>query len=240
MTLDRLDTFSVACLSAIGAPITANNLGNLRTWAHFECTPSESGLGLITCWNPWAIEGAGGCNNDGCGTSLIASYSSCAAGVAAAVNRWNADVPAIVAALRANAPFSQWTVDPILCQLGYWIHGVECAGAYTGWGTAYQTATTGSPDPQWGCPFPSPSPSPSPSTTPIPSPSPSFPSPSPSPTVPAPSSSDDVALALFAAGAAAGVLYLHQHPGTIQREWGRLTTSLRGGLSSLTQRTARR
>jgi hypothetical protein len=150
VTLDRLDTFSAACLSnpRIGAPVTANNLGKLRTWAHFEDGLSLSGQGLITCWNPWALEDSA---YPACPGKIVAAFPTCEDGVAAVVNAWLNDVPAIVANLRADGPWSAWTEQPILCQLGYWIHGTQCGGVYSGWGSVFETATTGAPDPAYGC-----------------------------------------------------------------------------------------
>jgi hypothetical protein len=151
MTLDRLDTLSASCLSALGGPITANNLGKLRTWAHFEDGLSLSGGGLITCWNPWALEDRAYPN---CPGKIVSAFPSCAAAVPAIIAAWNRDVPAIVANLRADGPWSAWLAQPILCQLGYWIHGVQCGGVYGGWGSVFEIATSGAPDPRWACPFP--------------------------------------------------------------------------------------
>jgi hypothetical protein len=159
VTLDRLDTFSAACLDALTppAPVSTNNLGKLRTWARYECGDSLDGEGLILCWNPWAVEGAGGCTSqpgpEGCGWAAIAKYPSCAAAVAAVVEVWARDVPHIVANLQADGPWSAWLEAPILGDLAYWIHGSRSAGVYAGWG-GYATPTAGDPDPQWGCPFP--------------------------------------------------------------------------------------
>lgn len=182
MTLDKLDTFSASCLSdpRIHAPVTTNNLSKLRSWARFEDYLSLTGGGLITVWNPWATEnptGASGCWNGGSviSTCGVKEYPDCSAGVNATVESWLADVPAIVANLRADGPWSDWSVDPILCQIGYWIHGVECAAPYSGWvGASLSTATTGDPNPAYGCPNLT-------STSPPPSPLPYQPPPSTAP-----------------------------------------------------------
>lgn len=157
MTLDRLDTFSAACLVALTppAPVSTNNLGKLRTWARYECGDSLNGEGLILCWNPWAVEGAGGCTSqpgpEGCGWAAIARYGSCAQAVAAVVLVWARDVPHIVANLQADGPWAAWLEAPILGDLAYWIHGSRGAAVYEGWGSDTATPTSGSPDPQW-CP----------------------------------------------------------------------------------------
>lgn len=203
MTLDRLDTFSASCLldSRVNAPVTANNLAKLRTWARFEDYASLSGGGLIAVNNPWATSWPE--PNAGQWNSVVKTYPNCSEGVDASVKSWLSDVPAIVANLQSDGPWSAWQQQPILCQIGYWIHGVHCDSVYSGLiGSSVSTPTSGSPNPQWGCPNLGAG-----STSPPPSPPPPYYQPPPS------SSAPVLAMALIFGGGAALVgwdLYAHK------------------------------
>jgi len=208
--MDRLDTFSASCLvdSRIKAPVTANNLSKLRSWAHFEDGRSlvnnggSPGSSLMSVNNPWATSW----NEPGAGqwNSIVKTYPTCALGVDATVRSWLQDVPSVVDNLRRDGPWSEWAQNPIACEIGVWIHGVSCGGVYGGWPGPLLAWTGGAPDPQWGCPFPS--------TVPPPPPPPGCGcpvgficnadgtcSPVPSPPVPA-STSDALAVALILGG----------------------------------------
>ncbi len=224
------DSLFNSALSQIGAPQGGNSLAVLNTWFPFECPScSVPGCGSGGCNNqatccaannplattecdccpgPNCIECVGGSNCNSFGVKNYPTQADGACGLARTFT--NGYYPSILAALRADWTVGEWACSPsILSEIDTW--GTSDFATYLG---------------SLGCISP---------TTPTP-PTPTPPTPPPTPTpvgiIGPGSGNDDLLLGILALGVGGLVWTNARHPGTISREWGRLTTSLRRALPS--------
>ena len=114
-----LDSVFVPMLAAIGAPAPgANNLGVLHTWCPYEGT----GAG----YNPLAANWNISQDDCGCWNPIVNCYCSAAAGAdaLAGILRDSGNYPAILNALRSDAPLCAWNDATIIAEVNTWgTHG---------------------------------------------------------------------------------------------------------------------
>jgi hypothetical protein len=138
---DALDTFDTAVLQGLGAPVNANTLAALRTWARYEDGASLSGNGAIARNNPLNTESqAPGAWN---AVGAVKGYPNFNTGVQATLNTLtNGRYAAIVAALQKGTPLSGWDNPAITSEINTWgTH--DFASALGGGSTVTALPTTG-------------------------------------------------------------------------------------------------
>jgi hypothetical protein len=83
------DVWAAGLLSAVGAPVTANNVNNIKIWLHQEQNASSWQSDM---YNPLGVERNG----------VVTPFSSVAAGIQGTAGLLTSDYPQIVAALKQN------------------------------------------------------------------------------------------------------------------------------------------
>jgi hypothetical protein len=138
---DALDAFDTAVLQGLGAPVNANTLAALRTWARYEDGASLSGNGAIARNNPLNTETPAPGAWDAVGA--VKGSPTLTTGVQATLNTLtNGRYGAIVAALQKGTPLSGWDNPSIVAEINTWgTH--DFASALGGGSTVTALPTTG-------------------------------------------------------------------------------------------------